>query len=527
MKRLNILTREKLFLFIFLALIIPSCEKPGRVVKLNTLDTDDSEITFTTAILKGEVTDHGFDALEDHGFFVSEYTIPVQLNSVPKSLGPANSVGVFQALVTNLSSNNTYYFRAYATVKSTIIYGDIKQFTTKQSQIPTVEAGIVTEISPVSAKVNGNILSDGGMLITKKGLCWNTTANPSLSDCLDTTVNGSGTGAFTGIIEGLSPVTQYYARVYATNSNGTAYNDADLIFTTSTGTPKLVTTAVSAEASTSACSGGVITTDGGASISQKGICWSSSDMPTIEDDTSVCGSGSDAFISSLSGLLPNTAYNIRAYATNSAGTGYGNQLTFTTPAVVTDYDGNIYNTVRIGSQLWMQENLKVTHYREGSPIYNTLNDTVFSSLVVGAYSWYNNDESTYKNPYGALYNFYAIADSRNLCPSGWHVPLKAEWTSLASYLGGASVTGGKIKEAGFAHWPDPNLGADNSSGFTALPGGVREGGYALLPYNGRYWTSSAASSNTAYAINLHYTVEAIQYFDPYMNIGFSVRCMKD
>ena len=140
---------------------------------------------------------------------------------------------------------------------------------------------------------------------------------------------------------------------------------------------------------------------------------------------------------------------------------------------VTDIDGNIYHTVTIGNQVWMKENLKTTKYKNATNIeYIGSDGLVWQLNTTGAYAWYNND-STWKYTYGALYNWSAVNSAKGLCPAGWHVPSDAEWTILTTYLGGANIAGGKMKETSTLLWESPNTGATNKSGFTALPGGYQ------------------------------------------------------
>tara|TARA_Y100000310_G_scaffold249794_1_gene255930 strand:- start:15 stop:1244 length:1230 start_codon:yes stop_codon:yes gene_type:complete len=196
---------------------------------------------------------------------------------------------------------------------------------------------------------------------------------------------------------------------------------------------------------------------------------------------------------------------------------------------VTDIDGNSYKTIRIGNQVWMAENLKVTHYRNGDAIPTGLSNSDWSNLSTGAYAVYDGDESNVAT-YGYLYNWYAVDDSRNIAPEGWHVPTDEEWTTLIDYLGGNSVAGGKMKETGTAHWESPNTGVTNESGFTALPGGYRYGGngyYGYMGSYGYYWSSTESSSNHAWYRYLHYyTSEVYRDFNNKKS-GFSVRCVRD
>ena len=157
---------------------------------------------------------------------------------------------------------------------------------------------------------------------------------------------------------------------------------------------------------------------------------------------------------------------------------------------VTDIDGNVYHTVKIGAQTWMVENLRTTRYNDGTAIPLVTGNTAWGSLTTPGYCWYNNDQATYGSTYGALYNWYAVNRGK-LCPTGWHVATDAEWTQLTDYLGGVWVAGGKMKEAGLSHWESPNEGATNSSGFTALPGGHRisAGSFYLLALHALFWSS--------------------------------------
>jgi uncharacterized protein (TIGR02145 family) len=217
----------------------------------------------------------------------------------------------------------------------------------------------------------------------------------------------------------------------------------------------LTTTTVSSITSTTASSGGNISNDGGGAVTARGVCWSTSQNPTIALTTKTLdGTGTGTFTSSITGLSPSSVYYVRAYATNSAGTSYGNQQTMTTTTTifnpnltygaVNDIDGNTYKTIVIGTQTWMAENLKTTKYRNGDTIPTNLTNAAWSDATTGAYAIYNNDAAN-NTIYGKLYNWYAVTDSRNICPVGWHVPSDSEWTTLVNYLGGALVAGGKLK----------------------------------------------------------------------------------
>ena len=203
--------------------------------------------------------------------------------------------------------------------------------------------------------------------------------------------------------------------------------------------PALKTSIISDFTKTTAKCGAFITSDGGSKLTARGICWSTDTTPGIADaifSDPYYSLGTGYYNCIITGLTANTTYYVRAYATNSKGTGYGNQQHFTTlpePTYgsVSDIDGNIYKTVQIGTRVWMAENLRTTKYNNGTAIPLVTGDTAWVALTTPAYCWYNNDAVTYKTPYGALYNGYAldmtINGGKNVCPANWHVSTDEEW----------------------------------------------------------------------------------------------------
>ncbi|MEW5924118.1 MAG: FISUMP domain-containing protein [Candidatus Zixiibacteriota bacterium] len=196
--------------------------------------------------------------------------------------------------------------------------------------------------------------------------------------------------------------------------------------------------------------------------------------------------------------------------------------------IVIDIDGNVYQTVTIGTQVWMAENLKVTHYRNGDVIPNVPDDEDWSGLVSGAQCSYDNNEELV-TVYGRLYNWYAINDSRNIAPEGWHMPSDTEWQALIDYLGGDDIAGGKIKTAGTDYWSYPNTGATNESGFSALPGGYREilGAFSALGLYAAFWSGTEASGNYSWYRALSFATAHIGRGSKNKKEGISVRCIKD
>ena len=339
-------------------------------------------------------------------------------------------------------------------------------------------------------------------------------------------------------------------------SNGTVLqipiNTIDSITYTMNGAVNLatvITTDVTSITGTTAISGGNVTADGGSIITQRGVCYSTAPSPTITNEIVISASGSGSYTVNLSGLVENTVYYIRAYAINSAGVAYGNELNFLTdlPSELTlgvqgagvTFDNFTYSSVVYGNgQEWISENLRTTVYANGDPIPNITDNFQWQGLSTGAWAHYNND-SQFENPYGKLYNHFTVVDPRGLCPVGWHVPTNDEWTSYAGYLGqfGAPV-GGVMKSTGTQFWGSPNTGATNASGFSGLPGGYR-GGNAYdesIGLQGNWWSYMGTNSwwgipepanQAAYCNLLGHDTSSL--YNSQMNrfCGLSVRCIKD
>jgi uncharacterized protein (TIGR02145 family) len=197
---------------------------------------------------------------------------------------------------------------------------------------------------------------------------------------------------------------------------------------------------------------------------------------------------------------------------------------------VSDIDGNLYKTVTIGTQVWMAVNLKTTKYRNGNSIGTTNPATLnISAESTPKYQWANYGIESNVATYGRLYTWHTATDSRGICPTGWHLPSDAEWTTLTTFLGGNSIAGGKLKEAGTSHWLSPNTGATNSSGFTALPGSDRlsSGAFYDFGYYGGWWSSTEAGAIYAGFWSILYSTSEVSRNNSYKTFGFSVRCLRD
>lgn len=308
--------------------------------------------------------------------------------------------------------------------------------------------------------------------------------------------------------------------------------------------PTVSTTEITNVTMSSAISGGFIEDDGGVGIIDCGVCWSTNDNPTIADNKTIDTLGAFGFESSIKGLEPNKTYYVRAYATNSVGTGYGNVISFKTSGFSTftdPRDGNVYKTIQIGNQIWMAENLKylpsVVGYETGSVTY--------PYYYVYGYNGTNiSDAKATENyaTYGVLYNWSAVMGGamnsnnnpsgvRGVCPEGWHVPSEAEWTELTDFLGGEVVAGGKLKETGTEHWKTPNKGATNETGFTALAGGMRSnyGDYFFdLGKHGCWWTTTKGTdADDAKCVFMFYDYGNINVQASSKTLGGAVRCVKN
>ena len=424
------------------------------------------------------------------------------------------------------SPSHTYNIVGTYTVTLTAFSKNVnkKDIATKEITVsplkPTLTTSSVTSITQTSAVCGGNVTNDGGTTVTARGVCWSTSQNPTTSN--SHTTDGDGTGSFTSSITNLSVGITYYVRAYATNSAGTDYGN-QINFITNPSISPTVTSSISYVTQTTATCEGNVTSDGGATVTARGVCWSTSQNPTTYNSHTTDGTGTGSFTSKITGLSASTTYYVRAYATNSKGTAYGENISFTTVVPVTDYDDNVYQTVQIGNQIWMAENLKTTHYSNG----NTITEVYV----------YNNDENNVAI-YGRLYTWAAAMSGtassntnpsgvQGVCPTGWHLPSDAEWTELSDFLGGTNIAGGKLKETGCGHWKCPNSGATNESGFTALPGGCKLPWEWGLGKEADLWGATEHGSSSAWKRYLYYADSKMTRYSDSKSFGYSVRCVRD
>jgi uncharacterized protein (TIGR02145 family) len=400
----------------------------------------------------------------------------------------------------------------------------------KLEKVMMVSTGEVSNILINSAEVSGEVIDIGNGAI-QRGHCYANNPNVNIDGPKTELGAPTGPGGFTSTLTNLEAGTKYYVKAYMRNTNETVYGEEISFLTVSASVPTLTTTAINSITTTTATSGGNISSDGGASVTARGVCWNTSSDPTTSNIKTTDGTGTGSFTSNITGLTAGTTYYVRAYATNSTGTAYGNELSFTATneivGTITDIDGNVYNTVTIGTQVWMKENLKTTKYNDGTAIPLVIDNMAWYNLSTPGYCWYNNDAATYKATYGALYNWYTF-NTEKLCPKGWHVPPDKEWETLVVYLGW-DVSGGKLKEIGTIHWRYPNTGATNETGFTALPGGRRiyDGTFEDIENYGYWWSSTRDTPVSALYRFMGYDYSWVLQGRDDLEAGESIRCLKD
>lgn len=305
-----------------------------------------TDIKYNGATLPGSITNDGGAEITQRGFCYGTTTNPTLSNSVTSD---GTGTGTFSHTLQNLQGSTKYYYRAYAINACCTTYGTQRNFTTT-SGLPTLTTSAVSNITASTAKCGGEITDNGGFNVTTRGVCWNTTGNPTTSD--NKKASGSGNGTFTCDITNLSPGVTYHIRAYATNSKGTSYGE-EKTFTTSNGSVSMTLSAATNITATSASFNVNITNDGGASITARGICWSTSQSPTVSGSHAASGTGTGSFSASATSLSPATTYYVRAYATNAAGTSYSSQISFTTnsgmPQVTTGSVSNVTATTAVCS----------------------------------------------------------------------------------------------------------------------------------------------------------------------------------
>lgn len=428
------------------------------------------------------------------------------------------------------------------------------------STAPVITTTIISNITLNGASSGGNITSDGGADITSRGVVWSTSQNPTIA-LTTKTVDGVGLGSFTSSISGLTPNTTYYVRAYATNSVGTSYGNEVSFTTASIQLPVLTTTAISNVGQTTSTSGGTISSDGGGAITARGVVWSTSQNPTVALSTKTTdGSGTGAFTSNITGLTANTQYYVRAYATNSAGTSYGNEISFTTltPNYAAMYPtGTVFcnNVVTavvdvtnpITGKTWMDRNLGASRVATSSTDTQAYGDLYQWGRRADGHQCRNSatitTRSTTNQP--AHGNFIIISNRNNQedldwrttsnnnlwqgvnginnpCPQGYRIPTRSELNTEIS------------------SWISQNSQGAFESNLKLTSGGLRDAETGQVELNvlypslingphGNYWTSDDFTTHiyNSMRATLDFRNDGVWMYHSYKAYGLSVRCIKN
>ena len=530
-------------------------ELEGNHTPPTVMTTGVSGVSYTTANLNGSVVYIGGAPVAARGFCYDTVLHPTVESSM---VSCGSGGGSFSANLLNLNSSTTYYVRAYATNMWGTNYGEEKTFTTLTEYAPSVEIAAATDIDFTSFTCSGDVTDSGTYTVTARGFCYATTPDPVMTG--EHVHLGNGIGTFSVTFAELAPETTYYVRAYAVNAVGVAYSNA---ITVTTLTPTLPTVTTDSVSSYNECFA-TVTSDGGAPVTQRGFCYDTLPNPTTESNVVFVGDGVGEFEAVLSGLPVGKLYFVKAFATNAKGTTYGNQFDFYAGCdskTVTDYDGNVYNTVLIGTQCWMKENLRTTHYADGWPI--EASSSVSSSTV--AYYYYPNNNASNVEIYGLLYNWKALmrdSDFSNstpsgvqgVCPDGWHVPSNGEWNQLTTYVnnqyeyrcnGQANTYAKALADsigwnynAGFADQYPCNIasgeGVNNGTGFSARAAGYCNG-FSYLYFGTDFFcwsTSQIPGQGTTFCSKFKLNYRSLSSELGSLSMqgktqGFSVRCLRD
>jgi uncharacterized protein (TIGR02145 family) len=390
----------------------------------------------------------------------------------------------------------------------------------KKPDAPSLTTKTITEITTISAISGGEISDDGGASIISKGVCWNISDKPTIADFK--TTDGSGSGSFISNITLLIPSTTYFVRTYATNSVGISYGST-VSFKTLGDKPAPVSANATDILTTSATLNGTVNPNSlSTTVSfEYGLTTTYGNTSTAVQSP-LNGSVINNVTTALTGLNPGKVYHFRIKAENALGVRLSDDLLFTTLGPVTDVDGNVYQVVTIGTQVWMSENLSTTKYNNGSDIPLVSDPIDWSNLTTAGYCWYDNNKVANKAINGALYNFYTVNTGR-LCPTGWHVPTSDEWAVLINYLtangygyegSGDDIAKSLSSAMYWQYFSTPgvvgnNQISNNTSGFSATPSGGRSGSDGIFTGIGSsavFWTSTPIGLNTAIG-------KAISYID--------------
>ena len=453
-----------------------------EIVKPTVITNNIKNITPTTGTLNGEVTFEGNAIVTAKGFCWDTSPEPTLDDNYSTN---GSGIGGFTHALTDLPDNTTYYVRAYATNEKGTSYGEEKTFTTVEVVLPAVVTNDITDITTNSAKCSGTVISDGNSAILAKGICWSTSPEPTLNN--NYTDEGDGSGAFISSLTNLTDGVKYYVRAYATNEKGTSYGEEKSFTTVEITLPIVTTKEVTNIGTSTATCGGNVTSEGNGIIISRGVCWSTSPNPTINDNKTTDGSGTGSYTSNLTNLSDNTTYYVRAYVTNEKGTSYGEEVSFTTLERTFE---NGYEYVDLGlSVKWATCNVGATTPEDYGNYYawgETSEKETYTSDNSSTYDQQMNDISGDVQYDAATANW----------GGNWRMPTCDELIELRSqctwvWTTQNDVSGYKITSPNGNYIFLPAAGCHKSS----LDGA---GEFGL------YWTSTPAENNTLGACGLQF-----------------------
>ncbi|MFN8210568.1 MAG: FISUMP domain-containing protein [Bacteroidales bacterium] len=447
---------------------------------------------------------------------------------------PGNVKGHIQTAVsanlTGLFPKTLYHYRIKVRFDGGCITGSDKTFTTRGDSASILSA---STSSLTASSVVINCIVNPGELETSAFVEYGKTESYGTSiEVTPSPLSGNSNIHVSADLINLEPGINYHFRIKAVNRLGPVYS-TDYTFTTLGGPPIISISKLKRLKGSSVILNGYVN----ANYFSTSAVFEFGETPDLGtefpvENGPVAGSSPVYVTKSLTGLNPETTYYYRLKASNILGTVSSPDSVFTTPQLsVYDVDGNEYPVVKIGKMIWMGANLKVTHFNDNSPIEYVAVRSQWIDDAAPGMTWYNNDESLYKNPYGALYNYNAVDTvvngKRNLCPVGWHIPNNDEWLGLARYLGGWG-SGGPLMEQGTLHWRSPNTNGTDETAFGAVAGGEisYSGVYQSLLYLASFHSSSKASYG-CFVFQINYAGSLYLYQTSLDGSGWSVRCLKN
>jgi len=428
--------------------------------------------------------------------------------------------------LSGLSPGTTYHYRIVATNELGTTYGNDMTFKTL-GDVPAVTILDITNLQTHAATLNCSV--NPNYLSTSVTFEWGTTTSyDNTTAAPQSLLTGNSDVSVYIDLSGLSPGTTYHYRIVATNELGTT-NSEDITFKTLGQVPFIVphTPIVKIDSAIlySSVNPNYLSTE---VIFEWGLTniYGNTISPT---DSPFIGSSLVNTCTVLSGLSAETTYHFRIKATNELGTTYSEDSTFSTYSLV-DADNNYYHSVVIGTQTWMNENLKTTRFTNGDLIGTTTPSTFdITNESAPKYQWSPNGNDDNKIIYGKLYTWFTVNDNRQICPSGWHVPSNTEWTTLVDFIGGESNGGSKLKETGILHWESPNADATDEYRFTALPAGYRTcyGLFTGFKTSAYFWTSTEKDITEAFLRSTWSEISSMSDGSIGKCYGFSLRCIKN